>query len=139
MYPKHFPIQPEDRTSCEHARRRTKIWVDEVLVLGTNDSLFTRNEILELCEALRGVTQRKMLIKYLRFAQLQGNNFNPDEVVCVCSFFEGFSITFVVCAFPCIIFCCKLILKSQHHRKGGDWKENAAAYTGVYKPFHGAG
>ncbi|CAK9024064.1 unnamed protein product [Durusdinium trenchii] len=50
-----------------------------VLVLGTNDSLFTRNEILELCEALRGVTQRKMLIKYLRFAQLQGNNFNPDE------------------------------------------------------------
>ncbi|CAK9024422.1 unnamed protein product [Durusdinium trenchii] len=79
MYPKHFPIQPEDRTSCEHARRRTKIWVDEVLVLGTNDSHFTRNEILELCEALRGVTQRKMLIKYLRFAQLQGNNFNPDE------------------------------------------------------------
>ena len=52
----------------------------QVLVLGANDSVFSRNDILQLCEALRGVTKRQILIKYIRFAELQANDFNPDKV-----------------------------------------------------------
>mmetsp|Transcript_1580 Transcript_1580/g.3730 ORF Transcript_1580/g.3730 Transcript_1580/m.3730 type:complete len:166 (-) Transcript_1580:20-517(-) len=50
-----------------------------VLLLGTGTACFDRMAVLQLCEAIRDVSRKRLLVKYVRYQELRRSIFNADE------------------------------------------------------------